>query len=173
LSAEQGNSTAQDQVGVLLSEGRGVPVDFERAIFWTKKAVAQNNAIAAHNLGTIYRDMGRHRTAFRWYKKAVAMGLTSSLVDVGVALLFGIGVKSNPGEACRCFRDVLTRQALSEVSPLDHENARFWLGLSHLQGRGIRKSPRKARECFELADKAQDNAAAQSLLFVLGRATPN
>ncbi len=64
LSAEQGNSDAQLAIGNYLSDVRRDSVDFESAIDWTKRALKQGNNSAAHNLGTIYRDMGKFKKAY-------------------------------------------------------------------------------------------------------------
>jgi TPR repeat protein len=168
-AAEHGCVRGQDQMGVLLSEGRGIPKDFYRALHWARKAAAQQDAMAAHNLATIYRDMGRHRSAFRWVKRAVSLGDPSSLMEMGLALFFGIGVSPNPTQACQCFRRVLDHTVPLGVDTQDHEDARLWLGIAHLMGAGAGRSSVKARELLELADSYRDNTAAQAILRVLGR----
>ena len=64
-SAEQDNPWGQVSPGVVLSSGRGVPPDLELALYWTKRAPRKGAAIAAYNIGTIYRDMGEYRKAYQ------------------------------------------------------------------------------------------------------------
>ncbi len=52
LSAEQGNVSAQNQLGVCLSTGKGVRRDLKKAIAWTQQALSKGDPIAAHNLAT-------------------------------------------------------------------------------------------------------------------------
>ena len=52
--AEQGNAGAQNDLGVMYAEGRGVPQDDAKAIKWFRKAAEQGHADAQLNLGEMY-----------------------------------------------------------------------------------------------------------------------
>jgi len=52
--AEQGNAYAQHNLGVMYSNGQGVPQDDKTAVKWYTLAAEQGNAIAQHNLGAMY-----------------------------------------------------------------------------------------------------------------------
>lgn len=107
LSAKQGNSDAQNQLGVCLSTGTGVRRDLKQAMFWTKQALSHGDPTAAHNLATIYRDMGKYSKAFEFYSRAVAMGDIDSLLEVGLSLYYGIGTKQDQKAACKCFQRIV------------------------------------------------------------------
>ena len=53
-SAEQGNATAQNRLGLLYNQGQGVPQDRMLAKQWFEKAAEQGDAGAQVNLGTLY-----------------------------------------------------------------------------------------------------------------------
>jgi len=48
--ARHGDASAQDDVGTLYAEARGVKRDYRKAIFWLKKSAAQGNVLGACNL---------------------------------------------------------------------------------------------------------------------------
>ena len=73
-SAEQGNATAQNNLGVMYENGKGVLKDPKQAVKWYQKAADQGNATAQSNLGAMYingtgilKDLGK---AKHWIKKA-------------------------------------------------------------------------------------------------------
>ena len=52
--AEQGDASAQYNLGVMYDEGRGVKQDYVQAMRWYRKAAAQGYASAQFNLGFMY-----------------------------------------------------------------------------------------------------------------------
>jgi TPR repeat protein len=54
LAAEQGNASAQSNLGVMYRLGRGVPQDNAEAVKWYRRAAEQGNAKAQSNLGVMY-----------------------------------------------------------------------------------------------------------------------
>lgn len=55
--ADQGDATAQYNLGVMYFRGQGVPQDYAEAVKWYRKAAEQGVAIAQSNLGALY-DIG-------------------------------------------------------------------------------------------------------------------
>jgi TPR repeat protein len=53
-SAEQGEATAQFNLGVAYDNGQGVPQDYAEAVRWYRLAAEQGEATAQRNLGSIY-----------------------------------------------------------------------------------------------------------------------
>src|SRR5262245_37049766 len=71
--AEQGESHAQNFLGVMYAKGQGVPQDYGLALQWWHKAAAQGNVDALSNLGSAY-IMGDGVTqdfteAATWFRK--------------------------------------------------------------------------------------------------------
>jgi len=54
--AEQGHAEAQNNLGVIYANGRGVPRDDVEAVKWYRKAGEQGNAVAQFNLGVSYMN---------------------------------------------------------------------------------------------------------------------
>jgi len=54
-AAEQGDAKAQNNLGVMLADGRGVVKDEAQAVVWFRKAAEQGDALAQEKL----KAMGR------------------------------------------------------------------------------------------------------------------
>ncbi len=52
--AEQGDATAQYNLGAMYDKGQGVPQDDAEAVRWYRKAAEQGFALAQYNLGRMY-----------------------------------------------------------------------------------------------------------------------
>ena len=52
--ARQGDAGAQDDVGTLYAEGRGVKKDYRKAVYWLKRSAAQGDVLGACNLAIEY-----------------------------------------------------------------------------------------------------------------------
>jgi TPR repeat protein len=94
--AEQGNATAQYNLGVMYDNGYGVIQDYAEAADWWRKAAEQGEASAQYNLGIMY-DNGRGVTqdyaeAANWYRKAAEQGYASAQNNLGVMYANGYGV---------------------------------------------------------------------------------
>jgi len=67
---------AQNQLGLLYYDGRGVPQNFKQASVWFRKAAEKGHAGAQVNLGTLY-FLGygvseNNQEALFWFRKAAA-----------------------------------------------------------------------------------------------------
>jgi uncharacterized protein len=76
--ADQGNATAQNNLGVMYRDGSGVSQDYAQALEWYRKAADQGEATALFNLGVMYdnrRGVSQdYAQAFAWYRKAADLG---------------------------------------------------------------------------------------------------
>ena len=54
LAAEQGEASAQNNLGVMYGTGEGVPEDDAEAVRWYRLAAEQSHASAQNNLGVMY-----------------------------------------------------------------------------------------------------------------------
>lgn len=77
-AAELGDAIAQFFTGMIYDEGKGVPQDFEQAVYWYTKASEQGDASAQCRLGSMYRDgegvVKDSEQAIYWYTKAAEQG---------------------------------------------------------------------------------------------------
>jgi TPR repeat protein len=169
LSANQGNQDAQMSLSNLLSEGEGVVRDFDAAIHWAKEAIKQGNTAAAHNLGTIYRDLGKPAMAFSCYKQAVAMGDDDDLLEVGLCHLFSYGTEQNVDAAYDCFQQIIAGDS-SKICQRTIENAYYWMAMFNLVGLGnVKKSVVNARKMLEIANADDDHEQANEILTIIGK----
>lgn len=101
--AETGNPDAQNRIGVLYSEGRGLPQNYLEAKDWFKKAADQGHADAQVNLGTLY-SLGQgapysdHMALF-WFQKAAEQRNALAFAKLGMMYERGRGVPQSLVEA--------------------------------------------------------------------------
>jgi TPR repeat protein len=81
-AARAGDRASWLNVGYCFHLGKGVRRSRQRALFWYRKAVSKGDGSAANNIGTMYRDEGRPRLAFRWFLKAVSLGDTDAFLNL-------------------------------------------------------------------------------------------
>ncbi len=168
-SAEQGYSAAQCALSNLLSSGEVATRDYATAIYWAKKAIAQGDASAAHNLGTIYRDQKKPVMAFRCYQRAVSMGSKDSLFQVGLCYLFGFGTTQNFAEAQRCLELIIASDTAA-ICQRTKEDSLYWIAILSLLGLGgVKKSIGHVRQVLESANSDDDHEQANEILNVLGK----
>ena len=75
-AADQGDASAQYNLGVMYGKGQGVPRDYEAAVRWYRRAAEQGHAGGQNNLGVMY-DKGRgvprnYIEAYMWFSLAAA-----------------------------------------------------------------------------------------------------
>lgn len=101
--AEQGDASAQYNMGVLYDQGYGVPQSYDTARQWYQEAAAQGNAKAAHNLGIMY-ESGKGveadpKKAARWFKQAADGDEPAAQNNLAVLYVRGEGVPRDMGLA--------------------------------------------------------------------------
>jgi TPR repeat protein len=77
-AAEQGNASAQFNLGVTYHYGKGVPQDYKAAVQWYRKSAEQGHADAQYNLGVMYNNgqgvPQAYKAAYAWWNIAAAQG---------------------------------------------------------------------------------------------------
>jgi len=169
ISAEQGYAAAQGALSNLLSSGKGITPDYPAAIHWAKQAIAQGDASAAYNLGTIYRDQQKYMLAMLNYQQAAEMGDLDAQLQLGLCHMFGIGTKQNLDSAMDCF------SALAEGAPClsiqrSREDAQYWMAVIQLLIMGSHHEflP-QVRTMLERANHDDDHEQANLLLNLIGK----
>ncbi len=101
--AEQGDATAQFNLGVCYAYGDGVSEDQVEAVKWYRKAAEQGIVDAQVNLGICYSDgdgvSQDQEEAVKWYRKAAEQGNTSAQFFLADSYETGKGVERNIVEA--------------------------------------------------------------------------
>ncbi|MGA9527607.1 MAG: tetratricopeptide repeat protein [Terriglobales bacterium] len=160
-AAEHGCAPAQNNLGLLLDEGKVVRRNLWEALEWTKKAFWGGDRCAANNIAIMYRESERMREAVRWFKKAVAAGDDDALIQVGLHYYWGKGVRKNPAAAVRCFRKATKAK---NISGYGRDDAFFYLGIAYLEGKGVKASRPTAKRLFERANVDDDHRSARNAL---------
>jgi TPR repeat protein len=94
--AEQGNSAAQYNIGLMYYEGKGVAQDYKEAVRWYRLAALQGYAMAQLNLGGMY-DAGKgvaqdYKEAVRFYSLSAKQNNYRAQYNLGVMYYEGTGV---------------------------------------------------------------------------------
>ncbi|MBM3877397.1 MAG: sel1 repeat family protein, partial [Verrucomicrobia bacterium] len=132
--AEQGDATAQFNLGVSYDFGRGVVKDEAEAVKWYRKAADQGHAAAQFNLGLSYAEgqgvVKDEAEAVKWYRKAADQGHASAQFNLGVMYDNGRGVVKDEAEAVKWYR---------KAADQGYAQAQYNLGLSYANGEGVVK----------------------------------
>lgn len=97
--AEQGNASAQSNLGFMYERGHGVTQNYETAANWYALAAEQGDAAAQSNLGGMY-DLGKgvpedDKTAVKWLMLAAGQGHAAAQTYLGVMYINGEGVPTD------------------------------------------------------------------------------
>ena len=94
--AEQGNASAQHNLGVMYKEGNGVTQDYVAAMAWYEKAANQGKAQAQTSLGLMYFNgegvPKNYAVAVAWFRKAAEQGDARAQDNLGRMYFNGQGV---------------------------------------------------------------------------------
>ena len=127
--ANDGNATAQFNLGVMYLTGHGVQQDYSAAALWFRKAAEQGYAHAQSNLGTLYRDgqgvAQDDSEAVMWFRKAADQGDAVAEFLLGNQYAFGKGVPQDYSEAMIWFR---------KAAEQGHPRAMHDLGVIYAKG---------------------------------------
>jgi len=101
--AERGEARAQFVLGLLYTQGEGVPKDHKEAARWIRLAADQGHAAAQVGLGLRYKlgeGVPKDSVASaNWYKKAALQGEPAAQCGLGLRYLEGDGVPRNLAES--------------------------------------------------------------------------
>ena len=105
--AEQGDASAQFNLGMMYDNGQGVKQDDVEAVKWYRQAAEQGFADAQLNLGVMY-DEGQgvkqdDVEAVKWYRQAAEQGYAKAQYNLGVKSYQGEGVRQDKGQAKEWF----------------------------------------------------------------------
>jgi TPR repeat protein len=121
-AAHGGDASVFINLGYAYDVGRGIRKSKRKALYWYRRALATGESVAAHNIGTVYRDRRQTERAARYFRQAVALGHTGSNLELGQLLLGGLG---QPAEALACFRDVGDKESEAAI-----EAAKTWAAVA-------------------------------------------
>jgi len=151
--AEQGDATAQYNVGVCYSFGTGVAKDEVEAVKWYRKSAEQGVATAQYNLGTRYASgtgVAKDEVeAVKWFRKSAEQGYAVAQYHLGVGYAFGTGVAKDEVEAVKWFR---------KSAEQGDATAQHHLGFCYANGIGVEKDEVEAYAFYNLSGINYDKA---------------
>jgi len=116
-----GSPLAMLRLGLLYSEGNGLPVDDAQARQWYEKAAQQNMPSAMARLGMLH-ETGRggpqdYAEARRWYEKAAGLGHWPAMIGLGRLYERGLGVPKDAAEARAWYRKAESLKDADKTKP--------------------------------------------------------
>lgn len=155
------------RMALCLSEGIGCKQDIDGAIVVYKQALEMGDSIAAYNLGTIYRDQGKYKKAFKHYKVAMQLDHADYSFKVGLCYYYGIGTDVNKEKALKHFKKV-AKDKNKFHTPYEIDESNLYLGFIYLEGEVAKRSLKKAKKYFERANEVNEHETAREMLLLLG-----
>ena len=167
--AEQGDVTAQYNLGVMYRKGAGVRQDDAEAAKWYRRAAEHGYARAQTSLGFMFQ-IGKgvpldHAEAVKWYKRAAERGYAGAQWRLGFMYRNGLGVPNSSTEAIRWIRMAAVQ---------GHSSGQFMLGTFYEVGESVSQSDTEAVKWYRKAAE-QGHGAAQwgmSRMYGTGRGVP-
>ena len=145
LLAEQGNASAQLNLGIMYEYAEGVPQSYVEAVKWYRLAAEQGNTEAQYNLGFMYGN-GRgvlqdYAEALKWYLQAAEQGEAYAQGSLGVMFELGQGVLQD---------NVMAHVWYNIASANGHDKASEWRDerASLMTTAAIETAQSMARECM-------------------------
>ena len=101
--ANQGNPVAQNNLGIMYLDGKGVPQNISEAVRYLSLSAAAGSSLGQNNLGGLYRDgKGVPRDfnkAAQWFTAAAAQGNSAGMYNLALMYEMGQGMKPEPFHA--------------------------------------------------------------------------
>ena len=156
-AAELGHWQAVNRLGFFQLTGRGLPVDFAKALEAFEIAAANGDSFAMTNLGRAYRDgeivEADRDQAIHWFLEAAALGNTFAYNNLGYMLL-------DEGDTASALP--LFEQAAAAGDIYGHNN----LGYVYHNGIGVDQDVTRAMEHYEAAAEGGQPNAPINLGFI-------
>ena len=105
--ADQDNTHAERDLGIMYIKGLGVPQDYAFGMRWMRLAAEKGLAEAQNEVGILYqRGLGAERNeaeAMKWFRLAADQGLLVAQNNLADSYVLGIGVPQDLREAFKWF----------------------------------------------------------------------
>ena len=154
-AAEQGDASAQYNLGYCYQHGLGVPQNYAETVKWYRQAAEQGHAPAQYNLGYCYqhgRGVSQNYTeAVKWFRKATEQGHARAQYKLGNCYSWGKGVAKDYTEAVKWYH---------KAAEQGNIQAQYNLGKCYDNGYGIVQNYTEAAKWYRKAAE-QGYAEAQ------------
>jgi uncharacterized protein len=144
--AEQGNATAQFDLGGMYKHGQGVQQDYALALTWYRKAADQGDARGENAVGDMYLQGNGvpqdFNAALTWYRKSAEQDHASGEYNLGAMYANGQGVPQDYVEAANWYR---------KAADQGHGRAQVELADMYESGQGLSQDYGEALNLFRKA----------------------
>lgn len=169
LSANQGDTLSQKQLGLLLSKEEAT---LNEGVMWLEKA-AETDSEAKYLLGRIYlKKLNDKKKAFFWYEAAAQDEHINAMIDIAAFYLFGLETERDFEKAIKYYKKAATLNSpvayhnlgficlqdkelldvaadyFKKATELGYAESYYMLGIMYLYGYGIEKNINKSYDCF-------------------------
>jgi TPR repeat protein len=162
-AADQGDTSAETNLGFMYSKGQGVTIDHAQALFWYRKAAMSGDATAQNNLGYLYREgIGTTQDftqALQWYHKSADQGNANAQTSLGYMYYNGKGVPQDYSQAITWFR---------KGADQGSAEAQYDMGLCYQYGHGTAIDLGQARIWYQKAADQGDESSKKQLAGLNG-----
>ncbi|MCB1099757.1 MAG: sel1 repeat family protein [Verrucomicrobiae bacterium] len=145
--AKDGNAAANLELGFLYEEGRGVPVDVDRALFYYRAAAHADLPEAWYQLGVCSMNgIGSEpdaTAALEWFQKAAGKDSLPAMYQM--ARLYETGASGLPKDESK------SNDWYQKAAQLGDAQSQNQLGIKFRDGRGVSKDPDNALKWFSAA----------------------
>ena len=143
--AEQGNASAQLNLGIIYERGKDVLVDYAEAVKWYQLSAEQGNSQAQDNLGAMYYQgygvLKDATEAVKWWRLSAEQGDTSAQRNLGAIYANGSGVLQD-NVAAHMWYNIASANGYEKAGEYRDERAAL------MTGSDISKATAMARECM-------------------------
>lgn len=151
--AEQGNPSAQFNLGVAYEEGQMGQADYTKAVKYYTLATKQGFAEAQQNLGLLY-EYGKgvdksYTTAIKWYQKSAEQGYAPAQFNLAFMYNNARGTPKNDAKALEWYT----------------KSAQHNLGSMYYYGRGVKQDNRLAKKWFAQACQNGHQLSCQNFAY--------
>lgn len=157
-AADWGSPSAQNMIGVMYDDAKGVKEDEIEATKWYRKAAEQGYDWGQYNLGLQYQygegTDKDYEEAYKWYSQAADQGLAAAQNRLGMFYDSGHGVDKDHVEAMKWYL---------RAAEQGYDWGQINLGHMYRYGKGVTTDVEKAKEWYHKA-AAQGNERATELL---------
>lgn len=149
--AEQGDVTAQNQLGNCYFQGIGVRKNYDESLKWYLKSAEQGDKDGQYYTALIYVTKQNYQEAVKWSQLAAEQGQAEAINQLGWHYEHGFGVEKDEKKAA-----ALYLQNAEQGNAI----AQFYLSGCYGWGKGVEKDYKKA---LEWAEKAVANGCKQAI----------
>lgn len=170
MMADKGDVNAQVGLGQLYYQGgRGIPVDYAKALGFFMSAAKAGNAMAMAFIGKIYLEGSEtvpasNETAMKYFQKSTDLGNPVGQSGLGLMYLHGKGVSRDPAKALTYFSKAaeqgwvdgqlqLGNMYYSKLESMIYENSSYYFKYFSA-GIGVKRDFKLANKFFSLASQS-------------------